>query len=65
MLHIEQNVLEPESTQQTLFPYDSASSLAPVKGKKVAIDFQGGSITSDAGVLLLAGYLILMVIWPV
>jgi len=33
------NILIPQHTQQTLFPYDSASSVAPVKGKKVGIDF--------------------------
>ncbi len=53
MLPFEQNIVIPQSTQQTLFSYDSASSIAPVKGKKVSIDFQGGSITRDAGVLLL------------
>ena len=51
---LEANIVIPENTQQTLFSYDSASSVAPVKSKKVAIDFQGGSITSDAGVLLLS-----------
>ena len=51
---LEANIVIPQSTQQTLFSYDSASSIAPVKGKKVAIDFHGGSITSDAGVLLLS-----------
>ena len=54
MQPLEQNILKPKSTQQTLFHYDYTSSVAPVKGKKVAIDFQGGSITSDAGVLLLS-----------
>jgi len=29
-------------------------SIAPVSGKKVAIDFNGGSVSSDAGVLLLS-----------
>lgn len=53
MQPFETNIVKPQSHQQTLFSYDSASSVAPVKGKKVAIDFQGGSITSDAGVLLL------------
>jgi hypothetical protein len=50
----EQNIVIPQSTQQTLFSYDSASSIAPVKGKKVSIDFKGGNITSDAGVVLLS-----------
>ena len=50
---LEANIVIPQSTQQRLFSYDSASSIAPVKGKKVAIDFHGSSITSDAGVLLL------------
>jgi hypothetical protein len=53
MQSLEQNIITSESTQQTLFPYDLASSIATVKGKKVAIDFMGGSITSDAGVLVL------------
>lgn len=51
---LEENILIPEITQQTLFSYDSSSSVAPVKGKKVAIDFHGGSITSDACVVLLS-----------
>jgi len=54
MQPFEQNILKQESTQQTLFPYDYTSSVAPIKGKEVAIDFHGGSITSDAGVLLLS-----------
>jgi len=54
MLPFEQNILKQESTQQPLFPYDYTSSVAPIKGKKVAIDFHGGSITSDAGLLLLS-----------
>ncbi len=53
MQSLEQNIITSESTQQTLFPYDLASSIAPVKRKNVAIDFMGGSITTDAGVLVL------------
>ena len=53
MQPLHQNIVTPESTQQTLFSYNAASSIAPVKSKKVALDFQGGSITSDAGVVLL------------
>jgi len=54
MQPLHQNIVTPESTQQTLFSYNTALSIAPLKGKKVALDFQGGSITSDAGVLLLS-----------
>ena len=54
MQPLRQNIVTAESTQQTLFSYNTASSIAPVNGKKVALDFQGGSITSDAGVLLLS-----------
>ncbi len=50
---LHQNIVTSESTQQTLFAFNAASSIAPVKSKKVALDFQGGNITSDAGVLLL------------
>ena len=53
MQPLHQNIVTPESTQQTLFSYNAASAVASVKGKKVALDFQGGNITSDAGVLLL------------
>lgn len=53
MQPLHQNIVTSESTQQTLFSYNAASSIAPVKSKKVALDFQGGSITSDAGVVLL------------
>jgi len=54
MRPFEQNIVTSESTQQTLFSYDSTSSIAPVNGKKVSIDFNGGSITSDAGVFLMS-----------
>jgi len=53
MQPLHQNIVTPESTQQILFSYNAASAVASVKGKKVALDFQGGNITSDAGVLLL------------
>ena len=53
MQPLQPNIVTSESTQQTLFSYNSASAIAPVMGKKVALDFDGGNITSDAGVLLL------------
>jgi len=53
MQPLQRNIVTPESTQQTLFSYNAASAVASVKGKKVALDFQGGNITSDAGLLLL------------
>jgi|GEM_PF-6924402 len=33
-----QNIITAESPQQIIFPYDSASSIASVKGKKVSLD---------------------------
>ena len=54
MQPLQPNIVTSESTQQTLFSYDSASAIAPVMGKKVALDFDGGNITSDAGVLFLS-----------
>ena len=54
MQPLQPNIVTPQSTQQTLFSYNSASAIAPVMGKKVALDFDGGNITSDAGVLLLS-----------
>ena len=53
MQPLQPNIVTSESTQQTLFLYNSASAIAPVTGKKVALDFDGGNITSDAGMLLL------------
>jgi len=53
MQSLQQNIITPQSTQQTLFSYNSVSSIAPVMGKKVALNFDGGNITSDASVLLL------------
>lgn len=53
MQPLQPNIVTSESTQQTLFSYNSASAIAPVTGKKVALDFDGGNITSDAGMLLL------------
>jgi len=47
-----QNILSQNDTQQTLFSSDSA--ISSIQNKKVALDFEGGSITSDAGVLLLS-----------
>jgi len=47
------NISNEKGTQQPLFEYHTNSSIAPVQGKKVAIDFQGGTLTSDVGVLLL------------
>jgi len=47
-----QNLPGQIDTQQTLFFTDSA--LPPVKGKKVAIDFRGGNVSSDAGALILS-----------
>lgn len=54
MQPLQPNIVTSESTQQTLFSYNSASAIAPVTGKKVALDFDGGNITSDAGVFLLS-----------
>ena len=54
MQPLQANIVTSESTQQTLFSFNSASAIAPVMGKKVALDFDGGNITSDAGVLLLS-----------
>ena len=54
MQPLQPNIVTSESTQQTLFSFNSASAVAPVMGKKVALDFDGGNITSDAGVLLLS-----------
>ena len=47
-----QSIIRQNDTQQTLFSTDSAVS--SIQGKKVALDFKGGSITSDAGVLVLS-----------
>ena len=51
MQPLQPNIVTSESTQQTLFSYNSASAVAPIMSKKVALDFDGGDITSDAGVL--------------
>ena len=48
------NINTGQHTQQSLFEPFPVASLTPVQGKKVTLDFQGGSITSDAGVLLLS-----------
>jgi hypothetical protein len=53
MQPLQYNIVTSKSTQQTLFSYDSASSIASVIGKKVALDFEGGNITNDTGWLLL------------
>ena len=53
MQPLQPNIVTSESSQQTLFSYNLASSIAPIMGKKVALNFDGGNITSDAGVLLL------------
>ena len=53
MQPFQRNIVTSESTQQTLFSFNSASAIAPVMGNKVALDFDGGNNTSDAGVLLL------------
>ena len=53
MQPLSENIGTHQSTQQTLFSYNAAASVTPVKGKTVALDFQGGNITSDAGLLLL------------
>ncbi|MCF8217078.1 MAG: transposase, partial [Chlorobium sp.] len=47
------NIHTDQPNQQALFPDCFEVSVAPVKGKKVVLDFQGGNATSDAGVLLL------------
>lgn len=47
------NIHKQPTTSQQLFEYDACSSIAPIAGKKVGIAFDGGSITSDAGFLLL------------
>ena len=47
------NITTGQHTQQSLFELFPVASLAPVQGKKVTLDFQGGNTTSDAGVLLL------------
>jgi len=54
MQPLQRNIVTSESTQQTLFSFNSASAISPVMGKKVALDFDGGNITSDAGVFLLS-----------
>ena len=48
------NINTEQHTQQSLFEPFSVACLASIQGKKVTLDFQGGSITSDAGVLLLS-----------
>ncbi|NTU54601.1 MAG: hypothetical protein HGA97_13125 [Chlorobiaceae bacterium] len=50
---LSENIITGTPKQQELFQYNPTSSLTPIMGKKVALDFQGGNITSDAGVLLL------------
>lgn len=47
------NIHTDQPNQQALFPDCFEVSVAPVKGKKVVLDFQGGNTTSDAGILLL------------
>ena len=49
-----ENIATVNPKQQELFQDNSICSLTPVRGKKVALDFQGGNITSDAGVLLMS-----------
>ena len=53
MQPLQMNIATLLGSQQELFSYDSASAIAPVKGKKVSLDFMAGSLTSDAGALLL------------
>ncbi len=48
------NIFTSESTQQTLFSLNCTSDRAPIMGKKVTMNFDGGNITSHAGVLLLS-----------
>lgn len=48
------NILTEQYTQQPLFSDYTVATLTPIQGKKVSLDFQGGNITSDAGVLLLS-----------
>jgi hypothetical protein len=50
---LSKNIVTDQPIQQELFSYNQSNSLSPVNGKKVALDFQGGSISSDAGVLLM------------
>lgn len=53
MQSLRPNIVTSESTRQTLFLFNSASAsaIAPATGKKVALDFDGGIITSDAGTI--------------
>lgn len=48
------NILTTHHSQEPLFPDLPPVLLAPVEGKKVYLDFEGGNTTSDAGVLLLS-----------
>ncbi len=43
MQPLQRNIVTSESTQQTLFSFNSASAISPVMGKKVALDFDGGN----------------------
>jgi hypothetical protein len=51
MQSLRPNIVTSESTRQTLFLFNSASVIAPVRGKKVALDFNAGNITSDSGTI--------------
>ena len=51
---LSENIVTGKLQQQELFSDNSTCTLTPVRGKKVALDFQGGNITSDAGVLLMS-----------
>lgn len=53
LLRQNDKLLTNNSVKQDPFQESLPLYIAPVSGKKVEIDFQGGSVTSDAGVLLL------------
>jgi len=46
MQPLQPSIITSESRQQTLFSYNSASAIASVIGKKVALDFHGGKAAS-------------------
>ncbi len=52
MQPLQPNIVTSESTQQTFFSFNSTTAIAPVMGKKAALNFDGGNFTSDAGVIV-------------
>lgn len=50
---LSENIVIGTPKQQELFQYNQSSSFTPIRGKKIALDFHGGNITSDAGLLLM------------